>query len=239
MVSANGTRIVNLKKDTLTHQSLLDYGQREVSLHSHILHRFPGTYLDSMGIVIHLLSDSIRKDLLKTKLNDSMAYLKTYLNNILKDSLLLERLGKLSTEEIVTVPDSKGLLMAHCMDASNSHPVDSVAMDVFLGNSLITSGVSDNLGVIRLHDIPGGIYSIVFSRRGYIPVSIIYAMGNHSEQPSLEMPLKKQSSYIVQLASKNIWLSFTLGILILLIIMGTLAYCLAKFIVKRQNRKTE
>jgi hypothetical protein len=207
------TGTVKLKKDSLSHRPSFDYEQRQMSMRSHIFHKFPGTYLDSMDIVIHLLSDSIRKDLLKTKSKDSAAYLKTCLDNTLKDSLMLDKLSKLSMDDGEAKLNFNGILTARCMDASNSVAVDSVAMDVFSGSSLIASTIADGDGIIRLRNISSGKYSMVFSRRGYIPVSIIYAVGSNAEQSSLVIPLKKQSSYLVKMAGENMGLCLTAGII--------------------------
>jgi len=241
LTSANSlnTGVVNLKADSLSHQHSSDYTQRQRNIHARILRMYPGTYLDSMNIVIHLLSDSIRKDLSRTKIKDSIAYLNTCLNSTLKDSVLLERLGKFLIEKEQPILNSNGIFTVHCMDASNSFSIDSIAMDVFSGNSLITSAISDSLGIIRMLRIPDGTYSMVFSRRGYTPVSLTYTIGVNKEQSTLEIPLRKQSGYLAQMVSKNGWLCLTTGIILLLVIMSVFAYFMAKLMVKKQNRKVK
>lgn len=224
--------------DSLTmdaHEALY-YNQRETSIRLHIGKMFPGTYLDSMGIVINLLSDSIRNELSITKVKDSAAYLKTCLNNALQDSILLERLGKLSMDEISSKHSSNVMLTAHCTDVSSSFPLDSVTMDIFSGNSLVSSAMSDSLGIIRLPTVAGGTYSVVFSRRGYTPASFTHIKLDGAMQSYMDVALNEQGGFLLQLVSKNILLSFVvIGILLLLTII-ILAYFLARFMAKKKNK---
>jgi len=243
LVSVHGFSAGNrgVKGDSVldnTHQPLIDYNQRQRSIHSHILHRFSGTYLDSMSIVIKLFSDSIQNELLKTKTKDSVIYFKACLNNALNDSIILDKLSKISAEKQAPL-NFRGVFTTHCIDASNSFAIDSVAMDVFSGNSLITSALSDKLGMSCLRSIPGGEYSIVFSRRGYIPLSLMHFKITTTEQTDIEIPLKKKSGYLVQILCQNTWLCLTAGVVILLLIISALAYFMAKFMARRMNKNTK
>jgi hypothetical protein len=230
----------SFKGDSLTRHYSSDYKQRQLIIHSHIFQLFPGTYLDSMGIVVHLLCDSIRHDILKAKSKDSAEYLQACLNSTVKDSFILDRLSKLSTTVAQIKLTNNLRFTVHCIDVSNSLDVDSVSMDVFSGSNLVTSAISDSLGVIRLNSIPKGNYSMVFSRRGYVPISTMFSAGNNAEeQSSLDIQLKKQSNYLFQLISKNIWLSIVVGIVLLLFIIGSGAYFMAKLMVKRQSKKAQ
>jgi hypothetical protein len=244
LVSAHGYSKDNpgeipLKEDSIKHQRPIDYTQRQKDIRSHILKMFPGTYLDSMGLVINLLSDSLRKEILKTKTKDSLTFFNTCLNNTLKDSMLLYQLGKLSPEGEEDNLDLHSVFTAHCISTSNSAAIDSVAMDVFSGNALLASAVSDSLGIIRLRSIPEGTYSIVFSRRGYAPLSLAQIKIAAAHPVYIDIPLNKQGGYLAQLFNNNNWILLAAAVLILLLIIGFLAYLLAKRKVKKQNKTKE
>ncbi len=231
----------------ITRDSLLDnryrasfyFNQRQLHIHSRILSMYSGTYIDSMNIVITILTDSIRNELSKTKVKDSITYLQTTLNNTLKDSLLLAGIGKLLTSVDQAKFNFDGVLAVHCMDATNALPIDSVAMDLFSGNSLIASEVSDIHGFIHLKNIPGGNYSVVFSRRGYAPCSIMNIKVTSTSQSYLDIPLKKQTGYFIQMISENSWPFLGAAVTVLLIIICVLAYFLAKIMLKRQKKAVE
>jgi len=230
---------IPIKGDSLNHHQSIDYTQRQKDIRSHILKMFPGTYLDSMGLVINLLSDSIRNQILKAKTKDSITFLKTCLNNTLKDSMLLYQLGRLSPEGEEDNLDLHSVFTAHCISTSNSSSVDSVAMDVFSGNALLASAVSDSLGIIRLRSISDGIYSIVFSRRGYVPLSITHVKIASAHPVYIDIPLNKKGGYLSQLLDNNNWISLSAIALVILLIIGFLAYFLARRMVKKQNKTKE
>lgn len=235
-VKTNGDSVkLNVNSSIFSnYRSSVDYEQQQI--HSCILCKFPGTYLDSMGIVINLVNDSLRNKLSITKTKDSITYLKDCLENALKDSMLLERLNKISIDNKKANLNFKGILTIYINDASNSSPVDSVAMDVFSGSRLLASAMSDSSGIIHMDDIPGGKYYIVFSRKGYAPVSLKNVTITVEGQSYMNISLSGKTSYIAQMILKNSWLLFIAGAIIFLFIMSFSAYYLAKFMSNRKNR---
>ncbi len=236
-VGGDDKQLANKGTPTNIHPPV-NYYQRQIEIRSHIFGMFPGTYLDSMSIVINLLSDSIRHELAITKVNDSIIYLKKCLENASKDSILLARLGGISVEEEHPMSLINGTLIAHCKDISNSFVVDSVTMDIFSGSHLIASSVSDSFGIIQMHNIPKGNYDIVFSRKAYAPLSFKHFVVSDDGQLYLYVPLKRKSNVIVQMMGDNVFASLIGGGIILLLIVAVLAYYLAKFMVKKAKKTT-
>ena len=210
-----------------------DYSQRQKTIRSSILKMFPGTYLDSMGIVVNLLSDSVRNDLSKSKINDSIEYFKTCLNNVLKDSILLNKLGRLSLDKNEETPNYTNILIAHCKDESNSFVVDSVTMDVFSGSHLIVSAIADSFGILQVHNIPKGTYDIIFSRKLYSPVSLKHFKFADEGPMYINILLRKKSSSFIQLMSENTWLFITIGAAVFLVLLFIFGYFLARFMSRR------
>lgn len=216
--------------------STFNYEQRQVDIHTSIFQMYPGTYLDSMSIVTQLLSDSIRQVILKTGNKDSIDYLKVCLQNSLKDSIILEKLSKLSNTDNQTALNSTGVIIARCKDASSSTAVDSVVMDVFDGSTLVASGTSDKTGTIMAKDIPDGNYYVVFSRKNYEPFSLMKVKIANAGQSYIDIPLAKQDSYVFKSFGKNAWLFISTGVVVTLFIMVLLAFYLAKFTARRSVR---
>jgi hypothetical protein len=212
-----------------------NYQVRQQAIHSHILHMFPGTYLDSMALVIILFNDSLRNEILKGK-TDSNAYFKECLNCTLKDSVLLGKLSRVSSGKEIEKEHLSGVFTAHCMDESNSLPIDSVAIDVFSDNTLIASGLSDKLGIIQLHGISEGNYAAVISKRGFVPLSLKHIKVAITGISAVTVLLRKRNGYLMGLLIENTWLLFA-GLLVLLIFTGFLAFYLGKRSIKRNANK--
>ena len=216
-----------------SHHGVPDYSQKQMDIRSHILATFPGTYLDSMNITIKLLSDSIRNEISKTK--DSAVYFKTCLNNVLQDSVLLDRVSKLLSESEHGKLDLYRTIKIHCVDISNSSAVDSVKMDLFSGSKLIASAISDKYGTIEIRNIPEGYYDIFFSRRGYVGASLKHFKYSGEEQSSVDIPLSRQNSFLIQVVCKNIWLIIAAGGFLVLLSLVSLIYALTR----RKSKKAK
>ena len=205
-------------------------------IHTKVFELYPGTYLDSVSFVNQLLSDSLRYELSESNSNERTEYLKQCLANSLQDSITLNKLSKLTTDEPSNRIADGGILTAHVKDASSMANIDSAVMDVFSGSSLVSSGSSDKAGTIMCKGIPEGNYYVVFSRKLFAPASFMRVKVSDAGPSYIDVPLNRQDGYLFRTFGKNAWLFIVSGGLILLSILIALAYVLAKFNAKRTLR---
>ena len=189
-----------------------------------------------MSIVNHLLCDSIREALAQSSVSDNSDNLKVSLDNCIKDSITLDRLGKLSTSDNQVAYNPSGVLIAHCKDGLSANAMDSVTMDVFSGSNLVASGVSDKNGIILTKDLAAGNYYVVFSRKSYQPFSLMQVKITTAGQSYIDIPLAKQDGFVYESFGKNAWLYISTASIAVLFIMVVLAFYLAKYTSKRSIR---
>jgi len=220
-----------------TKASSRNYEQRQASIHSCIFGILPGTYLDSMRIVNHLLNDSIRDGLYANGTGNDAGYLKHCLDKSVRDSVILSRLNVLLTAEDQEKFGSGGVLVAHCKDVSTSFAVDSVEMDVFSGGTLVASGISGSDGTIEAKNVPVGNYYAIFSRKAYSTFSLMHVRVTAAGQSYIDIPLNKQEGYLSPAVAKNGWFFIITWGIIVLLSMIILAYRLAKYTARRDAVK--
>lgn len=205
-------------------------------IHTKVFELYPGTYLDSVSFVNQLLSDSLRYELSIANSNERTEYLKLCLTSSVQDSITLDKLSKISSDEPSIRMSGRGILTAHVKDASNMANVDSAVMDVFSGSTLVSSGSSDKTGTIQCNGIPEGNYYVVFSRKTFAPASFMKVKVSTAGTSYIDVPLNRQDGYLFRTFGKNAWIFIISGAIIMLSTMVVLAYYLAKFNTKRTFR---
>jgi len=133
--------------------------------------------------------------------------------------------------------DLAGILAVQFKDANTKRALDSVIMNVFLGDSLLFLRVSDENGCLQINGITTGNYYIVFFRKDYEPFFLNNVKVTNGKQLNVDVLLRKQDEGAFQISGKNIYLFITAITTVVLLILIVLAYCIIKLNGKRRKTR--